>query len=148
MAIIHDPETGWGFTLGTQPYVGYATREEACEALYDAERGKASTDDLIGATLEYVVGDAGCAVLEWIAREVEARITVERHEGPDWLPGLDYKLGDWTIEVLDEAYEGARVRALTGDTYMSVEDARRQAHNLLALLEDPRVKAAIAEQQV
>lgn len=40
MPVTHEPETGWGFTHGAQTYTGYATREEACEALYDLERGR------------------------------------------------------------------------------------------------------------
>jgi len=40
MFITHEPETGWGFTHGAQTYTGYATREDACEALYDLERGR------------------------------------------------------------------------------------------------------------
>src|SRR5262245_22370724 len=40
MFITHEPQTGWGFTHGAQTYTGYTTREEACEVLYDLERGR------------------------------------------------------------------------------------------------------------
>lgn len=40
--ITHDTATNtWSFTHGSQQYTGFASREQAAEALYDAERGQA-----------------------------------------------------------------------------------------------------------
>ncbi len=38
--ITYDPQTNWGFTLGSKLYTGYTTRDAAAEALYDLGRGE------------------------------------------------------------------------------------------------------------
>jgi hypothetical protein len=68
--ITHNEETGWGFTLGKQPYVGYASREEAATALYDLERGiicRATDAALAGNTT-----DDEIAILDWIDKQAAA----------------------------------------------------------------------------
>jgi hypothetical protein len=82
MPITHDAETGWTFTHGQQRYTGYATREQACEALYDLGHSVVSPEQriidtidqatqpgaLVAATLAYIADDAAAAVFDYLSR--------------------------------------------------------------------------------
>src|SRR5690349_17575420 len=80
--------TGWTFTQGRETYGPYSTRDEACEALYDLQRGRQQPGDLVSAALDYVIEDERIAlakeadrildsdeaqVIDWILRETERR---------------------------------------------------------------------------
>ncbi len=103
MSITQTP-AGWMFTRGAETYGPYATREEACERGYDAERGLSDTEirgafhtlrtihaqnvadslarlqqpgDLVDAALAFVAQDEELAIAEWID-ENDKRITIAR----------------------------------------------------------------------
>lgn len=72
MPITHDPETGYGFTFGKLSYVGYATREQAAEALYDLERGTLPAPSADEQTIiDWILNNADMSPEERIIEAVE-----------------------------------------------------------------------------
>jgi hypothetical protein len=159
MTITHDPETGWGFTHGNQPYVGYATRDEACEALFDLEHGKARSPlfyelrTWIRETCD--AEDADDDDTRCTYSETRAGILAERMESPDscW---IDFTIGE-PARVLIGAHlsgpgashieviiDGTPINERVDDVWV-LADLRQLRDDLTALLNDERLVGACQE---
>lgn len=86
--ITYDKETGWGFTLGTQPFIGYATRDAAAEALYDLERGRVTPSP------EQRIIEA----VEAATRKAERRADDAEMDVADW---IDKRGADYSARLLE-----------------------------------------------
>jgi hypothetical protein len=155
----HDTETGWGFTIGNQPYIGYATREQAQEAAYDIERGSAyvkpePAGDTDALTHIFQLLEDETVIAEWIDANAP-RVTAERQICHDSIAlnngqeeGTNYRCGDESfIYVPDEKLTPycAPQLFIFGREGMDIAEFLAELPNIMALLNDPRVKAACAD---
>jgi hypothetical protein len=147
MSITQHTDNTWSFTHGARSYVGYATREQAAEALYDLERGKQQPGDLVDTALAYVSQDE---IADELIRMTTQAISNDEIAILDWIDAYAAELQEAEDDLDEETEAEAKMRALLEvelPASFPSEQARREWVATTAAELTRRVEAHDAELQ-